>query len=301
MANLMGSFVEIFAVGSEKKAAAHNNELSILNAKIGNENTLYENAYEAAKNGLARFMQSLNNNRALKAGGDALEANTVNFLRSSDMNTLRGMAVDEHNMETLGKVQANAALAGIDGNVVDSINLSTNLRNQIAKGAAESVKNQATYDTARRAGNIEQQVVGGLDSSIILDKFNPNVAYSMEQPMPKRTPYVLDFIGQAVAAYFSSGATASQDLGVLGDMQDAAMKRSQQQFRSAELERQKSTIPQEKDVSFGTDNSNYDAFDYGSYDPYASAGELDTAFAESGSADVGMADGGDFSFNFSFE
>lgn len=197
-----------------------NNKLSIANADTKNRVRAAGNLAEAAQGNLARFTQSVNNNRALKAGGEAEEALTVNAIRHNDAAMRGDFSDDIRSAEQLGHAAASAAASGVSGSVVDMVNTSTALRDSIVKqGVADDAASES-YDVSRRAGNIMSQVVGGLDSSVILDSldYNQNVAFT--NPTRKRTLIDKVFMpmgaitGQSVANDF--GALSGQDQTQLG-------------------------------------------------------------------------------------
>lgn len=152
-----------------------NNRISKANAEAGNKLKQAGNMAAAAESALARFVQSSNNNRELDAGGNALEANTVNARRRSDANLAGGFAADLRSAEQQGAAAAAAAVSGIDGNVVDMVNVSTALRDSIVQQSVDDRQSMIDYDTSRRAGTIMSQMVSGLDSSVIVDGLNYNI------------------------------------------------------------------------------------------------------------------------------
>lgn len=196
------------ALGAGNASAKGNNLISDTNAQEGNRVKLAENAASAAQGNLARFTQSVNNNRALDAGGRALEALTVNSLRGGDA-ALRGSFSDDiRSAEAMGHMAASAAVAGAGGNVVDSVNQSTALRDSIVRQSVTDNAGSATYDVSRRAGNIMSQVVGGLDDSIILDHMDYNVQVAQHAP-------VLGMFARTLQGFFPAGTDA------LGAFKDA--------------------------------------------------------------------------------
>lgn len=208
------------AGGAERASAKANNSLSHLNADSKNKVRIAQNADEAAKNTLSRWIQSVNNNRALDAGGHALEANTVNALRSQDVEVGQGFMRSIQNAEQAGVQAAAAASSGVDGNVVDMVNQSVALRNSIIEQHAAGISDMKNYDTARRAGSIMSQVVGGLDNSIILDQFDFNKAYAVEKPVLSPFAYALQgAIGALGGGNPLGGAGGDKPVGTPGDTQ----------------------------------------------------------------------------------
>lgn len=200
-------------LGRDAKAAQTraNNRISALNAKVGNETRQASNAARAAQGNLARFVQSVNNNRALEAGGNAQEGLLVNYLRSRDAGMVGNFSDDIRSAEQAGHAAASAAMAGVDGNVVDMVNGSTALRDSIVRQSVDEKQNAVAYDVSRRAGTIFSQMVSSMDNSVILDTLDYNVDYGQQGNVPSAfaTAFnaLLDFAPQAVQAL---GATQGQ-------------------------------------------------------------------------------------------
>lgn len=170
--------------GSAGRATAKaNNRLNALNAEVGNKLRTAKNAASAAETSLARWSQSVQNNRRLDRGGDAIEANTVNYRRQSDAAITQGFSSSIRDAEQQGVMAAQAAASGVDGNVVDAVNTSVALRNSIVKQGIENMNDYRDYDASRRAGNIMSQMVGGLDNSILMDNFDYNIDVAQETPV----------------------------------------------------------------------------------------------------------------------
>lgn len=168
-----------------------NNRLSKVNADARNRVRQASNANEAAQNSLARWIQSVNNNRRLDAGGDALEQNIVNYRRSEDAALTQSFAKGISEAEQEGAMAAAAAVSGVDGNVVDMVNSSVALRDSIVGQQMSDFRDMRAYDTAARAGSIMSQVVGGMDNSLILDTLDYNIDVAQEQHIFSRMQYGL--------------------------------------------------------------------------------------------------------------
>jgi hypothetical protein len=164
-------------IGSKafRAATEANNRLRRVNVEARDKVRQAGNLAEAAQNNLSRWVQSVNNNRRLKAGGEALEAHTVNVRRGLDAAEKRQFSNDITSAEQQGRMAASAAFSGVAGDVVDMVDLSVNLRNTIVEQAFKDQQGSATYDATRRAGNIMSQMVGGLDNSVIIDSLDYNV------------------------------------------------------------------------------------------------------------------------------
>lgn len=198
------------------RIAASNNKLAEADAKNKNNVRAAANINAAAQGGLARWVQSVNNNRRLDEGGRALEENTVNFYRQADALQGQSLAQDITNAEQAGVMAVSAAAAGVDGQVVDMVNSSTALRNSIVAEHADRLKGAYSYDTARRAGLIMSQTVSSLDNSLIFDNLDYNVDVAQRQVDNRTTPsYFSAILGSALK-------TLPAALGTMGSAQGAA-------------------------------------------------------------------------------
>jgi hypothetical protein len=162
-----------------REQAKLNNRLSKVNADAANKVRGASNVAKAAEGSLARWVQSVNNNRQLDSGGDQAEANIVNYRRQADAGLTQDFATSIRDAEQQGAAAAAQAVSGIAGNVTDTVNTSMALRDSIARQQTEDFRAFANYDTARRAGSIMSQMIGGLDNSLIFDAldYNQDVAH----------------------------------------------------------------------------------------------------------------------------
>lgn len=181
-AALAGGMQQKYHGYAEKAVIEANNRLSKQNAESTNAIRQASNAATAAQGNLNRWVQSVNNNRRMDSAGEALEANTVNARRAGDQALKGGFSASIQNAEQAGQMAASAAFSGVGGDVVDMVNTSVNLRNEIVKQEFSDRLDLAHSDVARRAGNIMSQMVGGLDSSILMDNLDYNIAVAEYTP-----------------------------------------------------------------------------------------------------------------------
>lgn len=146
-------------------------------AEAGNSNRVRsaENAFAAARGALQRYVQSVNNNRRLEVGGKMLEAATVNAYRQEDAALASDFERQIRGKEQLGYQAAAAALAGVGGEVADNVSIATRLTQQRAEREAITQASFRSFDAGRRAAAVAQQMVSGLDSSVILDSLNYSI------------------------------------------------------------------------------------------------------------------------------
>lgn len=167
-----------------KNEAKKENALRQNEAKLTNETRVAANVREHAIGSLNRWVQSVNNNLALKAGGKALEANTVNSRKAQDYRTERRFSSSLSEAEALGAASAARGSSGLNGGVVDMVAGTVALRSSIVN---EQLRKQGVSEddaAAQRAGMIMSQMVNGLDNSIIYPNRDNNVNVAQEVKSP---------------------------------------------------------------------------------------------------------------------
>jgi hypothetical protein len=211
----------------QKTQIEANNRMSAAFTDASNMVRGAANAFGAARGALQRYMQSVNNNRILDAGGTALEASLVNARRQDDQVQQSSFEEQIRDAERTGSQAAAAAFAGVGGSSsADMVSLSTRLSQQRAAAAAETSREAGLYDASRRAGAIHQQMVGNLDTSIIFD----NIDYQVDTATKNHAlnPFYVG-LGGAVDALV--GSQALQNYG----QNDKPNQRSQSfRFNSAQ-------------------------------------------------------------------
>lgn len=165
----------------QSAVADANNRVSAANADAGNRVRGAGNAFEAAKGSLARYIQSIQNNQTLEAGGQALEQNLINARRHEDAMLQGDFEQAIRDAEQTGAQAAAAAFAGVGGEVADTVSAATKLSQQRAAYEASRNRDYRLYDDARRAAVIQTQTIRSLDSSLILDSLDYNVNAAQRQ------------------------------------------------------------------------------------------------------------------------
>lgn len=181
--NVGGGFAAVIRKGAVDAATRANNDISALNAKTGNATRQAANDASAAQGNLARFTQSVNNNKLLTAGGNAQAALTVNALRGADAHLEGNFSGSIQNAEQAGHMAATQASAGIDGNVTDMVDQSTALRNSIVAQQTSDASSQSAFDVGQKRGQIASQMISGLNQSTILDNLNYNIQVATKTPL----------------------------------------------------------------------------------------------------------------------
>lgn len=227
---LGGAIAGYFGNDAARAQADANTRISAANAKAGNEVRQASNAFEAAKGNLARYAQSVSNNQRLKAGGDAIEANVVNYRRARDNLGLQSFSTSIKQAEQAGASAAAQANSGIDGSVVDQVNGATALRDSIVDEAIRRNGETMDFDAAHRAAGIEIQTVQGMDGSLILDQLDFNQDFAQVSPkisafaaaVRGAFPYKDDMIGKSGdATQKTDYQTNTQYTGGLGTRQQS--------------------------------------------------------------------------------
>ena len=192
-----------------KNEAKKENALRQNEAKLTNETRVMANVREHAIGSLNRWVQSVNNNLALKAGGKALEANTVNARKAKDYRTERRVSSSLSEAEALGAASAARGASGLNGGVVDMVAGTVALRSSIV---SEQLRKQGISEddaAGQRAGMIMSQMVNGLDNSIIYPNRDNNVNVAQEAKAPSALSVYAPLL--ASAAKLGSGFKFSGD------------------------------------------------------------------------------------------
>ena len=215
---MLAAAVGLSIVGADasRQIAKAENRVQRAAAEASNRVRDARNEEAAAAGDLARWVQSVNNQRIQRNTAEALEALTVNSQRQQDMMARGRLADSIAHAEQAGAQAAAAAFNGVGGSVVDNINTSTALRDQLTDQQSLDVANQSAWDSTRRAGSIASQLIGGLDQSLILDNMDHSVAVAQEVSKPS---YLSAVLQGTLGTYgiTPAGMTAlGQDLGSVG-------------------------------------------------------------------------------------
>ena len=158
------------------KQAKARNKLNKAKADSDNKTRTTQNIAAMQTDQLSRWVQSVNNKMALKSGGAALDANTINTLRRQTDRASGAFANSVQQAEAFGSQVAAAANSGTTGSVVGIVAGSMALRDSIVKENYRRVGITEASDAQQRAGMIYSQMVNGLDHSIITPALNWNIS-----------------------------------------------------------------------------------------------------------------------------
>ena len=202
----MIGYVHHGAYAAQVKAG---NDVSKANADAGNLVRGAKNELASAQGNLQRWVQSLQNNRKLDAGGQAMEANMVNYRRQDDLLSQGAFEQSIAEAEASGAAAAMQALSGVTGDVVDMVNGATALRHARVNERNLVRREGMAFDAAHRQGTMMSQMVQGLDSSIIVDSIDYGVDVSQYTPTKSRLASML--YGAASAMGHNPDSTAGVD------------------------------------------------------------------------------------------
>lgn len=139
------------------------------------------NNLKAARGSLARYTQSVNNQRTLDNAGSSAEAATVNYRRARDSAMKDDFETQIRNAEQAGGQAAAAALSGLTGGVADLVTQTSALRRaRVAQRFDESTK-QTDFDAGLRQKQIMQSGWDSLDSSTIAEEIDYNTDIAAKQ------------------------------------------------------------------------------------------------------------------------
>ena len=251
-----------------RKEVEANSRLSDLNAKEGNKIKQAGNAAEAAHNSLDRWVQSVNNNRVLRAGGEALATTLSNARRETDATLTQSFSDSIKDAEQQGAARAAQASAGVDGNVVDQINGSIALRNDIVKQQLENFGNFQNHDIAERAGSITSQMIGGLNSSLILDTFDYNIDVAKHESTMNNWAYML----RGMAEHMGGGGSVDSGLSKEKQREKELDAEKQKLISEANARERASNDGEDHTTSADADKYKFGykyASDFDEYDPYS--------------------------------
>lgn len=164
-----------------RRNAELENWISEENERAQNAVTNAGNNAEMAKGSLARFVQSVNNNNRLKQGGQQLEAAAVNQSRLMDRNTTSNFNQSMGMVAQAGAQAAAAGAAGVSGAAPDEVASATRLRAALIRQTTTTQQGQQLSDDQMQRMSMASQMVGGLNSSVVVDSLNYQRAYQRKQ------------------------------------------------------------------------------------------------------------------------
>lgn len=154
------------------------NKVNDANAFASNLVRAANNKLGAARGSLARYTQSVNNQRTLENTGKAAEANAVNYRRARDSIVNDDFESQIAFAEQAGAQAAASAFSGLTGGVADIVAGTTALRKARTEARRKDAMSQSDFDAGRAQAEILQSGWDSVDYSDIVDSldFSKDVA-----------------------------------------------------------------------------------------------------------------------------
>lgn len=165
-----------FSAVSGLISASYSNKAEKARAGAANQIRAGNNSVVAAVNerngaitALQRWRQGVANSRVYEAVAANQDALAINFNRARDARTRSNFATNIRNAEEIGRQQAAAAVSGVTGSVVDVINMTSRLKQNIERQAVLDTEQQVDYDFKRKETAVRLSTMDSLDFSLIFD------------------------------------------------------------------------------------------------------------------------------------
>lgn len=179
------------------------------------------NEREAATTSLARFAQSVGNQRKMDAMGKALAAQASNISNALDAATVGTFSQRLAAASELGAASVNAAAAGVGGSSVDAYRQTLSLNYAIQEQAQQDAIRADVVNATDALGDTVRNSIASLDG----DSFSGNFDYTQYLDHVKQKNVVGAAIAIGVATYFggpqagmaASDAIASGNRAANGD------------------------------------------------------------------------------------
>ncbi len=169
------------------------NTVNAANAYANNLVRSANNKLSAARGSLARYTQSVNNQRRLDNAGSQAEAAGINYRRARDSAINDDFESQIAFAEQAGAQAAAAALSGLTGGVADIVRGTTALRQARIQGRAREAMRQGDWDAQQRQRNIMLAGYDSLDQSEITDNLDYSVDVAVKQQ--RRGNLLTDILG----------------------------------------------------------------------------------------------------------
>lgn len=157
------------------------NTVNEANAYASNLVRTANNQLRGAKGSLARFTQSVNNQRTLDNAGSQAEAAAVNYRRARDSATQDAFETQLSFAEQAGAQAAAGAFSGLVGGVSDVVRGTTALRKARIQQRTETALKQGDFDAAQQQKLIMQAGWDNLDHSDVTDTIDYGMDVAVKQ------------------------------------------------------------------------------------------------------------------------
>lgn len=157
------------------------NMVNEANAYASNLVRKANNELRASRANLARYTQSVNNQRTLDNAGSNAEAALINYRRARDSAVNDDFEQQIAFAEQAGAQAAAAALTGLSGGVADIVAGTSALRKARLQGRVQEAMRQGDWDAQRQQVNIMQAGWDSLDQSEITADLDYSVDIATKQ------------------------------------------------------------------------------------------------------------------------
>jgi hypothetical protein len=157
------------------------NTVNEANAYASNLVRTANNGLKAARGSLARYNQSINNQRALENSGSAAAADSINYRRQRDSAASDDLESQIADAEQKGAQAAAGAFSGLTGGVADMVASTTALRRSRIQQRTTDALRGMDYDAAQRQKNILQAGWDSLDTSEVDSSMDMSTDVAVKQ------------------------------------------------------------------------------------------------------------------------
>lgn len=170
-----------------------------------------QNELAAARNALANYTKSVNNQRAMQVGGDTLNVLTQNFARAMDQSLKGSMQQQLRASEEVGATAAAAAWAGVGGSSVRMVQQTQRLKHQWMQDEVAKARDYQNYDFKQQRSQVGTSMAQSLDYTLSM----AGMDYGTTQVPFRATPNMFG------AAFAGADWAALRD-GMAGNIPDKA-------------------------------------------------------------------------------
>lgn len=174
---------------------------NVAQAKASQRSRDARNLAAKAQANVARFGQSIQNNRALRAGGEQVNAMTENIGRISDQFVRGNVARQLQANEELGRVSAAAGWTGTGGSSVRAVEETLRRRNAIVEEDVARTQKQQISTMRRQRGTALATAIANMDSRHIM----ADLDYGFDVPAAVSAPSRPNVLGTVISATLQSG------------------------------------------------------------------------------------------------
>lgn len=170
MVSSIGSAIGgVYAANANANVARHQSEANNFIRAQNNTAIDAENRRDAVLTGIQRWKQTIYNKRVMANAASDQEMLAVNYARQRDARARGSFSDQIRSAEEAGRMQAQAAMSGVSGSVVDVLNATLAMRKGMQDTQTATAGRQADYDEMRKEGSVWLANLDKLDNTLILD------------------------------------------------------------------------------------------------------------------------------------